>query len=230
MRGWTDLKAYFESIRDETDTRLNFAATQVASTYRTFYVDQANGSDAAAGTLEDPLASMSAVNARSVHGGVTTAVMQGDYEERASIGDFRMSTLQVRLQGNALSFAEEVGPAACGSWRFAQILGGLGYLAIEDGDLLVGNATSAASVPGRTFLRGRGNAVQLYLRNVDLQVAAAPADGTRAPGQLIGQPCSILVGGATFPTAMAGRWVEGVAAGTDPETAREVIFSNLTSL
>ncbi|MCF6432514.1 hypothetical protein, partial [Leisingera sp. MMG026] len=41
---------------------------------------------------------------------------------------------------------------------------------------------------------------------------------------------SLMVQNSTYPSEMAGRWVQGVAADTDPLTVRQLAATNLSSL
>lgn len=210
------------------DTRLNTAAQQVGSTGRTFYVDQANGDDAAAGTQLEPLASLEEAINRHTFGGQTSAILLSDYTVDTRV-NLRFGAFQIVGQTGVekLIFADgaqyvQADDGAIFSPHFYDNAFGTG-LRIVDLELRLGSGGAAND---HNFAFRSQFCSELNFQGVDF------ANISTSDQHLIHRANGLIfhTWNCTYDAAPEGRFVVGVAAGTDPLTERDIIYTNLTQL
>lgn len=221
MHGWTNLKAYFEGARDDIDARLNLAEQKVGDTRRSFHVDQQAGNDASDGTSEAPLASLMEANNRSVWAGVTWVTLVGDYEMRHRF-TVKSHALVLKGAGGTLSFAADSLNAVGNQPGFV-----CNRTSMPDLSVTFDNLTLALpEAPNTEGIFINTGFVRLALRSTTITIAGAQTRSICSGSGAIG----IVTSSVSFPAEMAGRWVESVAAGEAPNTARRVAYSSMTTL
>lgn len=218
----TEMSTAYANEYDRIEAALNLAVERVGDTLREFYVDQVNGNDANDGTEENPLQSLLEANTRSVWNGITHINVVGDYEMRERF-TVRPGTFYVLGDGGALTFADESDnsfgnmPAficnRAGNAAISIVIEGM-TLTLPDAPVEEGIIISTGL--SRIALRG----VAMTLES--LGTTRIISSGTGALG--------ISLSETTYPAEMAGRWVEGVVAGTSAQNAIRVAYSSLATL
>jgi len=225
MRGWTDLKAYFEGIRGQINGDLNAAAARVGDTFRQFYVDAENGSDDNAGTSDAPFKTMQKAVNSSVWGGYLLVCLMSDYHMDTQV-TFRTGDVCIRSDNASIkrriTFANQISDESTTAPRFAK--------QVAAGSILLNGITfvsqeMAKHVEGRHMFAAHGLTCATFV-NCEFEV---PENANLAVFQWA-HGVGFIVQASIYPAEMAGMWVQGIAAGTDPSTVRRIAYTNLSSL
>jgi hypothetical protein len=223
MRGWTDLKAYFEGARGDIVQRLNTATQRVGDTFRTYFVDQANGNDGNDGSQASPFKTLQAAASRAVYGGRLRIELLSDYH-MDKILYLRDGAVEIvgRDVKRRITFAGSVDGADAYYPRFSR--------PYSAGSILFGNLTLVLSkaddsVVYKHIIAAHGFTAVTFLSS-DFEIAADADVSVFQYSHAIGW----IVQSVTYPAEINGKWVEGIPAGTDPKTLSRIAFTNLATL
>lgn len=221
----TALLDYFQGARDQIDADLDAAALRVGDTARSFYVDQLNGSAAGDGSEGAPLATIEQAIARSVYNGQLEIILKGDYMHagnpyfRGGLVVIRSDTAGVKRR---IVFDTQVTNTASVTPRFQNQIDN-SYMVFQDVTLVACQA--AAHVTEKHMVAARG-LLGVMLLDSEIELPA----GSDQAFVRVHHGCGLIVASTVYPVEMAGRWVVGVAAATDPATLSNIAYTNLESL
>lgn len=225
--GYTDLKSYFEGARGQIDADLDAAALRVGDTSRLVYVDQINGDNANNGTVDAPVQTLQRAINMSVWNGVLTILLKSDYHHDGQV-HFRNGLINIRSDVSGvtrkLTCADRVNDTDTGSPRFSN---GTGNSFFVFRHIEFEMCTAAAHVTSKRLIACTG------LTSVALLdcVITLPAGSDQClMGPVNNHGMGLILQSTVYPAGMAGRWIENIAAATDPTTVRNLAFTNLTSL
>lgn len=226
MRGWTDLKAYFEGIRGDIDTRLNTAEERVGDARRSFFIDQANGDDANDGATDAaPLASFEEAISRSVFGGLLGISLMSDYT-LSTQPVFRCGSVSITGYNDAIRniyFADRVDDVKTASPRFQSSWNSTDFFLNR---IRLHSRVMAPHITSKCMFSSTGlRIVTMY--NSEIQ-AAAGDDLALLSGD--GHGIGIGLTNVTASAEMAGLWIDGVAAGTTATSISRLAYSTLATL
>lgn len=218
----TQLAEAYEGAFDTITNTLDLAATKVGDSRREFHINQVSGDDANDGSAENPLASLEEVNSRSVWAGLTEVNVIGDYEMRGRFS-MRMHALVLSLDGGVFSFAADSDNLPGNPPGFV-----CNRSVMPDVSVVFDNCTislpAAANEEGIFINTGF---VRLVLKSVNIVLE------TTGPTRIFSSgsgAVGITTSSVTYPAEMSGRWVDGVAAGEAPSSAKRVAYSSMTTL
>lgn len=197
--------------------------------FDTFYVNAVTGSDVNDGLAADrPLQTVNAAMARMIAGGSYVVVLQTDvvidrlFNTRARTVAFQSNVTGTKREMTIASERADVpGDARLPSFQSAST----GFM-IQFFNIRLRFPVAAAHVTARYFIHTSAMNT-IHLRNCEI-VRDAGANTSLANGFL--GIVAIALDGTTFPTEMAGHWLEGYLAGTDPATVDFLLTKNITSL
>lgn len=200
----------------------------VSKTVRTFYVNQLTGSDTNAGTVSAPFATLQKAMDNGVEGAVTNVYLTSDYAFGSSVF---VPSGAVSITGyggirRRVTFTDGVvGDTLNGGVYAPRILSNYSgcNLRLQALELVLG--TYGALVPNK-YAIWNSPMSNIFLNDVNL-VTPAGSDQTlfnNGPG------LSFVFQAGVADAGMPGRWVGGVAAGTDPDTLANIRYTNLGAL
>lgn len=225
ISGYTDLKTYFEGWQDHYESSYNdFASDVHSATNSTIYLDQVNGLDTNDGAQATPLKTMAKALTKMSWGGYITIRLIGDYQLDNQVfvraGGMRVESADAANKSK-LSFAGLDTGGSGAVARFYAIGGCYLFfvnLKVELGVADVGATSDAViSVSPITSLNCAGCEF-IVLAGADQKLLGA------------GGGKALNIATSTYPAEMAGLWIDGVAAATDPLTQRDVATCNLATL
>lgn len=235
IAGNVDLKAYYEGARGGIDADRAAMRAQVdaftddvkMAFFNRLYVDQVAGNDASTGlTAATAIASIKEAFSRAPEGGLFEIRLIGDYKLKERVF-LPTGCVSMRSQDTAnpitLSFAGSAIEDATSMPRFFTSFNGSNLffngLTIELGtaDGTVASTREVLTCSGLT---------NIVFREVNFVVPAGSDQVLMGGGHGIG----FALHATTASSEMAGRWVSGVAAATDPATIYRIAWTNLNSL
>jgi hypothetical protein len=80
VKGYSNLKTYFEGVRDSIDDRINASVDRWDAYQSTWYVDQLSGSDENEGGQDDPFATLQAAVNKTPYGRRSRIWVSGNYD------------------------------------------------------------------------------------------------------------------------------------------------------
>lgn len=227
IQGYTDLKGYYEDKRDEIEAAVAAALAAGPDFIRELHVDQVAGDDAAIGNAGAPLKTLQAAVDRIQDGSDVYIYIHGPYAltERVQMGSrnpyFAGATGDAALNV-ALNQSDPNAPRVPG---FKGHHWSVGYFRFQDIAIhLPGGSTGFSWEGDRTVVSGFNDS-SLFLNNVEITVGAN-CEFNLFSYEVFG---SLGVRNVTAPAEMAGLWLRGAAAGTDPATIT-TLRTNLPSL
>lgn len=227
MRGWTDLKAYFEGARGQINADLAAAALRVGDTNRLIYVDQTNGDDANDGTVNTPVQTLTRAKNMSVWNGVLDVRLKSDYHHADSV-IFRNGQITIRSDTNGLkrkiSCASQVSAEDTSTPRFSNSTSN-SFFMFKDIEFEM--CTAAAHVAAKRLIACTGLTSVALL---DCSITLPAGSDQCLMGPVNNHGMGLILQSSSYPAEMPGRWIEGIAAATDPTTVRNLAFTNLTAL
>lgn len=225
--GYTDLKAHYEAIRGNIATDLAAAALRVGDTNRLIYVDQTNGDDANDGTVDAPLQTLNRAKNMSVYNGILDIRLKSDYHHDRSL-IFRNGQINIRSDVSGLKRKFTCAPVSVDSAVSTPSLSnGTGYSMFFFKDMELEMCTAGAGVTAKRLVSCTG-LTTVALIDCDVMLPAGSDQCLMAPVNNHGM--GLCVQSTTYPVEMSGRWIENIAAATDPNTVRNLAFTNLSSL
>jgi hypothetical protein len=206
MRG--QVNAFTEDVRDATFTRL--------------YVNRLNGDDTASGTSDDPIASFGEAVSRAPEGGLLEIRLTGNMvmDRRVVLksGTVHIRSDDTTVHRRIVFEGEDLNDLSAMPRFFAPYVGvGILFNAVE---FVAG--TSTANVTDARHMITCNGLTNVVLRDCQFEVPGGSDQALLglAHGGGLGLHSTLA------PTAMDGRWVEGVAAGTDPSTVQSLAWAN----
>ena len=213
-------------------------STRQASLAVTVHVNQAVGSDTAAGSAQAPLRSLDAALARTPFGGVCTVILLADYEVPYAAG-FPYST---RIDGRRLVITAPPGPLRALTFNRGPLGGATRQLApfsLENGGSLVLRGIKTVIPDATGYPAAIGSDCQIVAISRHDRAYSGICELTLRGGELAlptnhfaalleaGSPCALTVEGVTVTGApLAGRVMWAVAAGAT--TPRHVLSTLVT--
>lgn len=224
--GFTDLKAFFETHRASLEADAAAVLSQLSEISRTFYVDQALGSDDNIGTIEAPLASITKAAQLTPRGGQLTVILRGDY---TTTGREVLEQQYVRLtyQGGGTRANLHFAPVASDDPTTIGDISSMIGASFIQADLI--HFHLPVSDPGTSYtglFRNRGRTAFRF-SNCEFTVEAG-ADTALIRNEIASDLYLENTNGGL--SHMAGHFVQGVAAGTDPALVYHVRSTNQATL
>lgn len=220
----TDLKIYIDDTYQADLARYQNLQNDVADLIdQTFFVDQVNGSDAAVGTRSaEPLKTLQEASDRAISGGILRIHLMTDYhmtEVETMRADFTLISGYEGVQ-KRMTFA---GQAVSSPRHMPHITTSFNVSSLRFSDIIFELGTASPAVVEITAAIGTRVMTAVNTAKCEWIVPAgsdqAFIDNTGGFG--------LISRNAIVPPEMAGRWVSGVAAATDPATLHKCSFTNL---
>lgn len=222
-----DVIAFFQGIRGDIEADLNTAALQVGDTNRLVYVDQTSGDDANDGTVDAPLQSLMRAKNMSVWGGILDIRLKSDYHHDRNL-IFRNGQVTIRSDTSGVKRKFTCANVSVDSATSCPTLSnGTGYSMFFCKDIEFEMCTAAAGVTSKRLFSATG-LTTVALIDSEIVLPAGSDQSLMAPVNSHGM--GLIVQSTIYPAGMPGRWIEDIAAATDPTTLRHLAFTNLTSL
>lgn len=226
MGGWTALKAYFEGNRDAMEAKIQGLIGNIEYVMgRAIYIHPVNGDDANVGSSENPVKTLDGVAALMVSGGQYTVFV---------MDDLTIAKTHTFPATNLL-FASDVFGTKRLLWWATQIDGtdtaspSLDLLAqcgaIYMRDMTISGSVAAPHVTQKRMFITRA-LTMLSFWQCDFVVPVGADLPLISPGAAFG----LWLNSCTYPAAMAGLWVTGIAAGSDPANHPRIISTSLATL
>ncbi|MEO3480550.1 hypothetical protein AAFO90_23195 [Phaeobacter sp. CAU 1743] len=223
----TALMEYFQGARDQIDADLDAAALRVGDTNRLIYVDQTNGDDANDGTVDAPVQTLTRAKNMSVYNGVLDIRLKSDYHHDKTL-IFRNGQINIRSDTGGVKRKFTSAPVSVDTATSTPSLSnGTGYSMFLFKDIELEMCTAGAGVVSKRLLSCTG-LTSVMMIDCDITLPAGSDQCLMSPVNNHGMGLGIQ--STTYPAEMPGRWIEGIAAATDPNTVRNLAFTNLTSL
>ncbi|MEG0858974.1 MAG: hypothetical protein RSD81_06525 [Pseudomonas sp.] len=230
----TDLIAYFNGKKAGIDAAVAAAVAAVPLMERIWYVNQLSGDDSAAGTLNAPLKTIDKAASNTPAGGVCVVRLQTDYVHSTAL----VSALRVlNILSDVVGTKRKLSLVYRSDGEFPYLSGfGLptwGAIGLKDIQLVYPSPAGMNPAPV-----GSANAMlKIYSANVSSIIALkldacdvqAPADFSGCMMPANGNAIAFESIATSYPTGWAGRYISGVAAGTDTKTLSNVM-TNLATL
>lgn len=216
----TELKVWWED--QKTKFAANIEAARNAQD-QTFFVDQANGNDAADGTRAAPLRSLDEAASRAVSAGLTTIELLGDYEQSVETA-FPNGKIVIRGDGaqRTLSFAAEIDGVSEDAPHLRVPFHG-GELSFVNLDIV--SRVLSTHVTRKYMVRTTG-LTRVILNSCDLTAASGDDLAFLSGTHMFG----LISIDTTIAADFAGLIVRDVASGTDPNSLANCAFSNLATV
>jgi len=194
---------------------------------RTFYVDQAAGNDANDGSEANPFLTLQKTVNMTPIGGLLTVYFLTDYHVSKRV-DFKQQSVAFNAQvaGGGLAKVTFAGTSDGDATSTADFSSLHSNCYFECQDIQFEAVTAGAGVTDKGMFRSRGN-MTLRLSNCQIDLPVGSDQCVINNDVFCALSVSNLNGG-TGP--VAGRWIQDVAAATDPASIRTLIATNLTSL
>lgn len=231
----SDLIATFNGKNTAINTALTAALLAVPVNKKTYYVDYVAGSDASDGKLATPFKTIDKAIASTPYGGICTVLLISDYDMTA---DIAVEGVALQVVSSVSGTKRKLNPKiyqynGSSEARLASfLLQTASSTALKDMSIIFPTVTGLSSVPAggpNTFFRGSqsGQAPLIQVKLLDSEVVDTPG----ATAILAYAPTSALLLEAyntTFPSNFGGRYVFGMAAGSQA-SANNNILTNLTT-
>lgn len=226
--GYTDLKGYFEGVRGQINADLNAAENRVGDTNRSFFVDQVNGNDANDGASSaTPLKTLAAAVSKSVWGGRLTIKLMSDYVMDNQVS-FRTGSVRIQSDTSGvlrnITFADRISDESITAPRFSSDYDVTSFIFQH---VRLTSRVMAPHVTSKHMISAHG------LRIVTLiggEVVAQAGDDLAFLQGEGGHGAGFEMTNTVASADMAGLWVEGVPAGTDPTTIRFLTYAGVATL
>lgn len=222
------LEAAYSGKMAAIDAAIATAAQVVGDTRRVLYVDSVAGDDQAAGTQAEPIRTLDETVTRSVFGGRTEVTLLSDYtlSTRLSLRDGTYF-LKGATGSEKLIFADATtGHVSGAGTKFSPHIAMstlATHLRLSDMEINLGSYGALNDIDVAINMAWYG---QLLFENVDFGNVATSDQSVL----LHGIASSFAAISYTSDAALDGRWIDGIAAGTDPATLPELMFTNIGSL
>lgn len=240
----TKLIDYFSTRKNGIDKAVSDAIAAVPETTRDWYVDPVLGLDSNPGTLAAPLKTIERAIAATPSSGLCNIQLLKDYDVARQInstcaalvvfGATGTETLRVKYFQQTTDYSNPSAP-------FETRLGGFALQRqasnIELRGLTIILPSPAGVTPAvvnsrmNSFIRTYGSFSVPPLTGIQMN-AVTVQKASDFVGSLISAPSSCVAlgcGGVSFPTDFAGRYIDGIAAGTDTKTLSRIV-TNLATL
>ena len=231
-----DLIATYEGKINAINAAVTKAIASVPRFDKKIYVNQITGDDNAAGTAEAPLKTIAMALTITPQGGFCDVVLQADYT----------MTQAIAVLGRVLNiYSDQTGVKRKLKPIYYLTTNGAanylsGFLCYSGGVVMLGDVTlelptANGVVPAPVGTRnafftsntsGGSDEVRAKLSSCDVVAAAGSTAFLAGAGA---SSISLQVTAVTFPENFAGRYIYGVAAGTNPATLSNVL-TNLPTL
>lgn len=231
-----DLIATYEGKINAINAAVAKAIAAVPRFDKKLYVNQVTGDDTAAGTAEAPLKTIAMALTITPQGGFCDVVLQTDYTLTQGIAVLgRVLTIYSDQTGVKRKLkASYYAPAGGGaSWLAGFIFYSGGVVMLGDVTLELPSATGVLPVPVGTrnafftsYSSGGSDEIRAKLSSCEIVSAAGSNAWLAGAGA---SSISLQVTSTTFPENFAGRYIYGVAGGTNPATLSNVL-TNLPTL
>lgn len=230
------LLAIYNAKNASIEARVAAAIAAVPSMSKTFYINQLTGDDTAAGTAAAPLKTLQKALSNTPNGGQTIVYLQADYDLASNLAvDGRLLHIDTDTAGvkRKLKCKYYVTPDGLATWLggFVSYYGGIVMLSGVTLDLP--SPAGLAPVPGglknAVFMSNSGGGSPLLIVKLSSCDVVAAADWV---GSLVAASASAIsfeVHNSTFPAGFGGRYVYGIASGTNPATLSNIL-TNLATL
>lgn len=219
-----DLIQTFNNKKTEIDSALQNALATLPETMKTFFIDQVNGDDTNSGTENSPLLSIGEALKRTAWNHSCDIKLMSDYH---------ISRLYSNTPGGVLisshdesqkviTFASSISPENPHGPGFYTSFLGYNFIRVSNIKLVAATLDPHINYQGMFYTHGH-TFIELDNGEIDLPVNSNQfiAHSNRS--------FSLIVSGVITPANMAGRWIQGVAAGTSSSTLSEVASTNLPS-
>lgn len=228
IQSFNECAAAYNNKKMQIDDALAEAVSLAPEVSRTFYIDQANGDDSAAGTALQPLTTFEEALSRTPDGGVLTAWVSGQFDlsHTVEVRNRMLRLIGVDVATAAINFAainDDV------SDNFVPGFSGHGWdvnskIHVRDMTLRLG-AGVTGKLPVRQGVFRSLNNLHIGFARCDIQIEEDSELKLVSPGMLT----FLGTSNVTVLPEMPGHWVAGEAAGTDPNTIR-ALMTNLQSV
>jgi hypothetical protein len=227
------LVSTFNTKKTSIDAAVAAAIAAVPLMTRTYYVDQIAGVDTSVGTQAAPLKTIEKALSNTPAGGLCTVVLMGDYTMNGTITTDKqmlhikslLSTVKVKL--NTPYYVQD-DIAKLPGITFATG----GVVMLTDITLTL---PSIAGVPvpqpfyNAFFKTGSVAGIPMMTVKFSRSEVLQAADATATLFVQLSSAVTFMVTETTFPAGFGGRYISGVASGTNP-TALSTVITNLGTL
>lgn len=221
-----DLTAEVAGKMGQIDDKVDAATGSVPGIMnRTIYVDAIDGDDAALGTSGDPIKTVAQAATFMASGGYYVIKMASDLVVDTGVYMWGKTVVFEAAPGvtlPSLAWANQIDGVSSQSPRL-RIMNGSGVIRFNG--VKVQTVQLSGHVTNKAMISVGGlQLVDFY--GCELVVPA----GADLPLLQNAQYIGLVVRATTVPAAMAGLWLDSVAAATDPDTVANILKTNLTSL
>ncbi|UXA39130.1 hypothetical protein [Pseudomonas juntendi] len=225
----------FNNKNKTIDASVQAAIAAIPVNYKKLHVDQVKGDDSATGSVDAPLKTINKALAMTPYGGAVDVILKADYQMTANIEvDGRLINIYSDTAGVKRKLKSAYYLTAGGAANFLA-----GFPLVRGGQFMATDITLELPSPAGVTPAAFGVRDCFFTSNTlsgtaVLIVKLSACEVVAAPdwvGQLIGASASAIMFEATggvFPSNFAGRYINGVAAGTNPATLTNVL-TNLSS-
>lgn len=231
-----NLLATFNGKNASIEARVAAAIAAVPSMSKTFYINQLTGDDNAAGTAAAPLKTLQKALSNTPNGGQTIVYLQADYDLASNLAvDGRLLHIDTDTAGvkRKIKCKYYVTPDGLATWLggFVSYYGGI--VMLSGVSLELPSPAGFTPVPGglknAVFMSNSGGGSPLLVVKLSSCDVVAAADWVGCLVAASASAISFEVHNSTFPAGFGGRYVYGIASGTNPATLSNIL-TNLATL
>lgn len=226
----------FNNKNKAIDASVAAAIAAVPVNYKKLHVDQVKGDDTATGAADAPLKTINKALAMTPYGGTLDVILKADYQMTSNIDvDGRFINIYSDSAGVKRKIKSVYYLTADGAANFLAgfpIIRGASFMAT---DILFEFPSPAGVTPAAFGVRNSFFTSNTLSGTPSVTVKLSACEVVAAAdwaGWLVGATASAIIFQATgvvFPSNFAGRYINGVVAGTNPATLPNVL-TNLQTL
>jgi hypothetical protein len=230
------LITYFGGKKADIDAAVARALAAIPASNKSFYINALTGVDTNDGTADKPLKTLERAIANTPFGGTLTAYLQSDYVAGANVTlDSRFLHLRSDVAGTKRKVTSNYFQNSDGtSTHMAGIVLFNGAQVMSSDVTFVFPSPAGQVIPPSGFTnsffktQSNGGNVSVGVKLSSCEILAA----SDWAGWVVGSPNSAVIFETlttSFPASFGGRYVYGVAAGTNPATLANIL-TNLPTL
>lgn len=226
----------FNNKNKDINAAVAAAIAAVPSNSKSFYVNPLMGDDSAAGTAAAPLKTIEKAIANTPAGGVVMAYLQTDYVFPANITvDSRFLHIRSDVSGTKRKIISNYYAANSSAETYLAGLVMANGAQVMVTDLTLQLPSPAGFIPAPVGFTNSFFKTSSWAGTVIAAVKLTACEVTATAdfaGWIFGSPNSAIVFevlSVTFPSNFGGRYVHGVASGTNPATLTNIL-TNLSAL